>query len=106
MTNGQGKRANRQSVGVLVVTIALIALAVGFAGAAGLVRNVRGAIDDVDRKEAVREALDAEHPDFINYLFVGSDSRVGADPSDSDYGNVGSASDIGGERGDTLMVMH
>jgi LCP family protein required for cell wall assembly len=106
VTEAQKSRNNRSKAGVLVATTALIALAVGFAGAAGLVRNVRGAIDDVDRKDAVLDALDPAHPDFVNYLFVGSDSRVGADPSDPDYGNVGSASDIGGERGDTLMVMH
>jgi len=40
-----------------------------------------------------------------NYLFVGSDSRVGADPTDADYGGIGSASATGGERSDTLMVM-
>jgi LCP family protein required for cell wall assembly len=91
---------------VLVATVAAIALVVGFAGASGLVREVRGAIDGVNRTAVVAESLDPPNPDFVNYLFVGSDSRVGVDPDDPDYANVGSASDVGGERGDTLMVMH
>jgi LCP family protein required for cell wall assembly len=99
-------RSSKSGAGVRIATVALIAVAVGFAGAAGLVRNVRGAIDDVNRREEVADSLDAPHPDFVNYLFVGSDSRVGVDPNDPDYGNVGSATEIGGERGDTLMVLH
>lgn len=106
MVEARKHSSSRRSSGVLVATVAAIALIVGFAGATGLVREVRGAIDGVNRTDVVAESLDGPHPDFVNYLFVGSDSRVGVDPEDPDYANVGSASDIGGERGDTLMVMH
>ena len=91
---------------IRVATVGMIVVAVGFAGAAGLVRQVRTSIDEVERIETVADVLDTAHSAFVNYLFVGSDSREGVDPSDPDYANVGSASEIGGERGDTLMVLH
>ncbi|MCU1345974.1 MAG: putative LytR family regulatory protein [Acidimicrobiia bacterium] len=41
-----------------------------------------------------------------NYLIVGSDSRSGADPNDPDFASIGSESNVGGQRSDTIMVLH
>jgi len=40
-----------------------------------------------------------------NYLLVGSDSREGADPTDPDYGGIGSTAKTGGMNSDTIMVL-
>jgi LCP family protein required for cell wall assembly len=110
VTEVNQRRSSKSGAGVRIATVALIAVAVGFAGAAGLVRNVRGAIDEVNRREEVADSLDAPHPDFVNYLFVGSDCNLSASASVTSEvkgsNNVGSATEIGGERGDTLMVLH
>ena len=83
-----------------------IAASVAMAGAAGLVRGINMQLDAVKRDASAMEALSPPNEAFENYLFVGSDSREGSDPSDPDYNNVGDAQDIGGKRSDTLMVMH
>jgi len=41
-----------------------------------------------------------------NYLIVGSDSRQGADPNDPDFASIGSEGNVGGQRSDTIMVLH
>ena len=89
-----------------LATTALVALAISLFGAVGVVRAVHADLNTVKREEIATTALSPLDAEFENYLFVGSDSRVGADPSDADYGNVGDAGDIGGQRSDTLMVMH
>lgn len=85
---------------------ALVALAVSLFGAVGMVRAINADMSSVKREETASSALSPPDSEFENYLFVGSDSRVGVDPSDPDYGNVGDAGDIGGQRSDTLMVLH
>ena len=40
-----------------------------------------------------------------NFLLVGSDSRVGAEPNDPDFGGIGDATSTTGQRSDTIMVM-
>jgi LCP family protein required for cell wall assembly len=40
-----------------------------------------------------------------NYLIVGSDSRAGANPDDTDAGAIGNASEVVGQRSDTIMVL-
>ena len=89
-----------------LATSALVALVVSLFGAVGVVRAVNADLNTVKREEIATTALSPPDAEFENYLFVGSDSRVGADPSDADYGNVGDAGDIGGQRSDTLMVLH
>ena len=39
-----------------------------------------------------------------NYLLVGNDTRVGADPNDADYGGIGSDTKTQGLNSDTIMV--
>jgi LCP family protein required for cell wall assembly len=89
-----------------VLSLAIAALVVMTAGTSGLVRALRSEMDTVKRESVASEALSPPHPDFENYLFVGSDSRAGSNPSDADYNNVGAEGDIGGQRSDTLMVLH
>lgn len=81
------------------------ALCVALAGAFGLVRATNAQLDGVARIEAVVPALSPATPGVENYLLVGSDSREGADPTDPDYANVGSANSQPGKRSDTLMVL-
>lgn len=101
------ERTNRRSVAASTFAkVVLVAFIVGCAGAAGLIRQVRAALDGVTRETVVSETLDPENPDFENYLLIGSDSREGADPSDPDFATMGAESEVGGRRGDTLMVLH
>ena len=99
-TRTRGKRSTR-----LIIT-AVTALVTAVAGAFGIVRNVHAQLDGIRRETTATSALSAPDPLFENYLLVGSDSRAGADPSDADFNAVGAEGDIGGQRSDTLMVMH
>ena len=74
--------------------------------AAGLVRATNDQLSAVRRDASSAESLSPADGAFENYLFVGSDSRQGSDPNDPDYDAVGAATEIGGKRSDTLMVMH
>ena len=67
-----------------LATVALVALAVSLFGAVGVVRAVNADLNTVKREEIATTALSPPDAEFENYLFVGSDSRVGADPSDAD----------------------
>ena len=99
-TRTRGKRSTR-----LIVT-AVAALVTAVAGSFGIVRNVHAQLDGIQRETTATSALSPPDPLFENYLLVGSDSRAGADPSDADFNAVGAEGDIGGQRSDTLMVMH
>ena len=104
-TNETPRRRNNSWLNALL-TLVIAALVTTIAGTNGLVRALRSELDGVKRESVATTALSPAHPDFENYLFVGSDSRAGSDPSDPDYNNVGAEGDIGGQRSDTLMVMH
>ena len=99
-TRTRGKRSTR-----LIIT-AVAALVTAGAGSYGIVRNVHAQLDGIQREITATSALSAPDPLFENYLLVGSDSRAGADPSDADFNAVGAEEDIGGQRSDTLMVLH
>ena len=99
-TRTRGKRSTR-----LIIT-AVVALVTAVAGSFGIVRNVHAQLDGIRRETTATSALSAPDPLFENYLLVGSDSRAGADPTDADFNAVGAEGDIGGQRSDTLMVMH
>lgn len=99
-TRSRGKRSSR------LIVVALTATITAAAGSFGLVRAVHSDLNGVRRETVATTALSAPDLLFENYLFVGSDSRVGADPTDRDFKAVGAAGDIGGQRSDTLMVMH
>ncbi|MEO8364403.1 MAG: LCP family protein [Ilumatobacteraceae bacterium] len=83
-----------------------VAAIVALAGATGLVVATNSQLSAVRRDASATDSLSPSNDAFENYLFVGSDSRQGSDPSDPDYNNVGAEGDVGGKRSDTLMVMH
>lgn len=87
------------------VLILVTAVLVSLAGALGLVRATNAQLSGVMRVPAVAAALSPATPGIENYLLVGSDSRAGADPTDADYGNIGSESSQPGMRSDTLMIL-
>ena len=99
-TRTRGKRSTR----FIITAVATLITAV--AGSSGIVRNVHAQLDGIRREITATSALSPPDPSFENYLLVGSDSRAGADPSDADFNAVGAEGDIGGQRSDTLMVMH
>ena len=99
-TRTRGKRSTR-----LLIT-GITALVTALAGSFGIVRSVHAQLDGIRRETTATSALSPPDPLFENYLLVGSDSRAGADPTDPDFNAVGAEGEIGGQRSDTLMVMH
>lgn len=85
--------------------IAGSALVLSLAGAVGLVRAVNGGLDKVERLGVVTPVLSASTDQVENTLLVGSDSRVGADPTDGDYANIGPESATPGMRSDSMIVV-
>jgi LCP family protein required for cell wall assembly len=81
------------------------ALVVAAAGTGGTLIAAKDAIDSVQRVPEIAEHLSASSPNVENFLFVGSDSREGADPNDPDYGGIGSETDVSGRRSDTMMIL-
>lgn len=96
--------ARRRRPGRLVPFLVIV-VAVGAAGAAGLLAAARSTIDAVNRVEGLAPVLDAPVGGVDNYLLIGSDSRSGADPTSPDFGGIGSESDVQGSRSDTIMVL-
>lgn len=99
----RGRRSRGR--GARVASAAIVALVVGAAGTAGALVAAKRAVDTVARTDAVSGVLDTSSPTVENFLLVGSDSRAGADPNDPDYGGIGSATDVTGNRSDTIMVL-
>lgn len=85
--------------------IAGSALVLSLTGAVGLVRAVNGGLDKVERLGVVTPVLSASTDQVENTLLVGSDSRVGADPTDGDYANIGPESATPGMRSDSMIVV-
>ena len=76
----------------------------GLAGTAGVLRAADERTSDIERIEGLEGVL-AESAPSENYLLVGSDTREGSDPNSSDYGGIGSASEVTGRRSDTIMIL-
>lgn len=87
------------------VIAACLAAIIAFSGASGLVSGAKSQMKDVKRNAEVVTDLAPANPDFENFLLVGSDSREGIDPTQSDFNVIGSAGDVGGQRSDTIMVL-
>jgi LCP family protein required for cell wall assembly len=87
------------------VPFLVLMLVVAGAGAAGMLAAARSTIDSVARIEGLSPVLDAPSSTVDNYLLIGSDSRAGADPTAPDFGGIGSETDVGGSRSDTIMVL-
>ncbi|NNE11739.1 MAG: hypothetical protein HKN41_05770 [Ilumatobacter sp.] len=93
--------------------MALVAGVIGIVGAAGVLRAADARISDVERISGLGGVL-ADVPDeddptieypAENYLLVGSDTREGVDTDDTDFGAIGTESDVTGRRSDTIMVL-
>ena len=85
VTTNETPRRRKNSWLNALLTLVIAALVTTVAGTNGLVRALRSELDGVKRESVATTALSPAHPDFENYLFVGSDSRAGSDPSDPDY---------------------
>ncbi len=71
-----------------------------------LAATARAQLDRVPRIAELADVLTPVGDSPIeNFLLVGSDSRAGADPSDPDFGGIGTDQGTGGQRSDTIMVM-
>lgn len=75
------------------------------AGTIGVASSIDGAVGTMPRIATVTAVLSEESAAVDNYLLVGSDSRDGIDPSDPDFATIGSQSDVGGTRTDTMMIV-
>jgi polyisoprenyl-teichoic acid--peptidoglycan teichoic acid transferase len=83
----------------------LVLLAVVFAvtGAAGVLFTAHQQVAKITRVPNLQ--FSPANGKIENYLLVGSDSRAGADPSDPDFGAIGGADQITGNRSDTVMIL-
>jgi LCP family protein required for cell wall assembly len=87
----------------------VIIVAIGGAGAAGVLRAADARTADIERIDGLEGVLtdvdeDAQYP-AENYLLVGSDSREGIAAGSDDYDFVGDTELVAGRRSDTIMVL-
>ncbi len=83
----------------------LFAVVVGLFGAAGVISAANSRTADVVRIEGLEEVLQAQDGPAVNYLLIGSDTRATADPTDADFGGIGDANEVQGQRSDTIMIL-
>jgi LCP family protein required for cell wall assembly len=96
----------RKRAQLRVLNSIAIAAVVGVAGATGVVAATNQKAEDVEKVDVLADVVVEKVTGWENYLLVGSDTREGADPSDPDFGGIGSVEETGGKRSDTIMVMH
>ena len=96
----------RKRAQLRVLNAIAIAAVVGVAGATGVVSATNHKADSVEKVDVLADVVVEKQTGWENYLLVGSDTREGADPSDPDFGGIGSVEETGGKRSDTIMVMH
>lgn len=75
------------------------------AGAYGYIRVKYGQIDKIDLCPVLRNCGDDDPGEPMNVLLVGSDTRATA-TSAQDRQSFGNTSQVGGQRSDTIMVLH
>lgn len=85
--------------------IGVSALVMSLAGAIGLVRATNQGLGAVERLPAVTPVLSGASTQLENTLLVGSDSRVGSDPTDVDHDSIGTESATPGMRSDSMIVV-
>ena len=78
---------------------------VGVAGAAGVISAANETTSNVERIEGLENVLQAQDGPAVNYLLIGSDTRATADPNEADYGGIGDANAVSGQRSDTIMIL-
>jgi LCP family protein required for cell wall assembly len=96
------RRRRRRSSAPLALILAIV---VGAAGAAGVIRAANQRTANVERIEGLEDILVAVDGPAVNYLLIGSDSRDGSDPTASDFGGIGDTSAVQGRRSDTIMIL-
>jgi LCP family protein required for cell wall assembly len=74
--------------------------------AVGLLVATKQQESNVERVGELNGMLADTSGPFVNYLLVGSDTREGIDPNSPDYSGIGNTNDAGGQRSDTLMILH
>jgi len=81
----------------------LLAAVFAVTGAAGVLVTAHQQVDKITRIDNL--VFSPSNGNVENYLLVGSDSREGADPSDPDFGAIGGADQVTGNRSDTVMIL-
>lgn len=110
MATGSESRANqdsrsRRSGPFRAIVSVMVVVAVS--GAFGLIRAAEARSNSIERVEGLSESLtdlDLEARS-LNYLLVGSDSRNGVAGSEIDLPEVGTTSDVQGQRADVIMIL-
>ncbi|MDA0372121.1 MAG: LCP family protein [Actinomycetota bacterium] len=99
------ERRPRQRIapGLNVVTLGLFFLVVSAVGLFVATRQQEASVERVGELDGV---MADSQSSFVNYLLVGSDTREGADPNSVDYGGIGDTTETGGNRSDTIIVLH
>ncbi|MTA27830.1 MAG: hypothetical protein F2562_03110 [Actinobacteria bacterium] len=104
-TNPPSARRRRRAIAPRVNTIT-VAVAFVVLTAVGLLVATRQQEANVERVGELNGMLADTSGPFVNYLLVGSDTREGIDPNSPDYSGIGNTDDAGGQRSDTLMILH
>ena len=104
-TNTPSVRRRRRTIAPRVNTIT-VALAFIVLTAVGLLVATKQQESNVERVGELNGMLADTSGPFVNYLLVGSDTREGIDPNSPDYSGIGNTNDAGGQRSDTLMILH
>ncbi len=82
-----------------------VAVGVGVLGTVGVLRAADARTAGIARIDGLSAVLAGDDGPAQNFLLVGSDTREGADPSSSDFGSMGDASQVTGRRSDTIMIL-
>jgi LCP family protein required for cell wall assembly len=104
-TNTPSARRRRHAIAPRVNTVT-VALAFVVLTTVGLLVATKQQEANVERVGELNGMLADTSGPFVNYLLVGSDTREGIDPNSPDYSGIGSTDDAGGQRSDTLMILH
>lgn len=104
-TNPPSARRRRRVIAPRVNTIT-VAVAFVVLTAVGLLVATKQQEANVERVGELNGMLADTSGPFVNYLLVGSDTREGIDPNSPDYSGIGNTDDAGGQRSDTLMILH
>lgn len=104
-SNSPPARRRRRTIAPRVNTVT-VTLAFVLLTAAGLLVATKQQEGNVERVGELNGMLADTSGPFVNYLLVGSDTREGIDPNSPDYSGIGNTDDAGGQRSDTLMILH
>jgi LCP family protein required for cell wall assembly len=102
---GVGLARRRWPRRVLIAANVFVAICVLVtAGGYGYVRLKYGQIDKLDLRSVLRKGGNDDPGIPMNVLLVGSDTRATGSAEDAQH--FGSASTVGGQRSDTIMILH